>query len=216
MGRSRDINAENVGGHSMIEVCSTDYKIISVEGHYMIEVSITEQMRKNALLHAMKDKARYGSYNAVRGIYSDKTRYIGSLGEEVISSYFNTKLEHLNDNVKYDIIIKQQRVEIKSQNINSGIPYPRFECNIFTPSKTCDRYMFVFIHSSHTKAWIVGTCSKEEFDYKSYISFAKIKGRKPHRTHHIKIKDLEDVISWQSKFGRTVKDNGLMPRQVGL
>lgn len=213
MVRSRDINVENVGGLSMIEICPTDYKIISVDGHYMIEVRITEQMRENALLHAMKDKDKYGNYNTVFK-RTDKDRYIGSLGEEVVSSYFNIKLEHLKGNDKYDIIIDQELVEIKSRNINKGLPHLDYECNIPSPSNICDRYIFVFVHSSYTKAWIVGTCTKDVFEDKSYIAYAKIKDRKTDLIHRIKIQDLEDVVSWQSKFGRTVKVNGLMPTQA--
>ena len=162
----------------------------------MIEVSITEQMIKNARLHAEKDKAKHGNHNGISGIQSDKTRLIGALGEEVISNYFNTDLTNTRD---FDIIINQQYVEIKSQNINSGTPSPHFECNIIKPSIGCDRYMFVFVHSSLMKAWIVGTCSKEEFKYKSYYSSTKIKGGKNFSCHHIKIKDLEEVESWLTR-----------------
>jgi hypothetical protein len=193
MVRSRDTNAENVGGLSMIEV------------------RITKWMYEKAKELAMIDKAKYGTRNTISEICSDNTRLIGKLGEVVISCYFNTELSDRRD---YDIIINKERVEIKSQNINSGIPSPHYECNIFTPSIDFDRYMFVFIHSSYTKAWIVGTCSKDEFEDKSYIAYAKIKGRKPQRTHHIKIQDLEDVESWQSKFGRTAGAYGLMRRQA--
>jgi hypothetical protein len=193
MGRSRDINAENVGGHSMIEV------------------RITNWMIEKAKRLAMKDKAKYGTRNTILDIVSDRTRLTGKLGEVVISCYFNTELSDRRD---YDIILHQQYVEIKTNSINVDTIKPYYECNVFKPSAGCNRYIFVFVHSSHTKAWIVGTCSKEEFDYKSYYSFAKIKGRKPRRILHIKIKDLEDVVSWQSKFGRTAKGNGLMPRQA--
>ena len=176
--RSRDSNVENVGELSMIEV------------------SITDQMIKNARLHAMKDKAIYGNHNNIGNIRTEKTRLIGALGEEVISNYFNTDLTNTRD---FDIIINQQYVEIKTNSINVDTIKPRFECNICKPSIGCDRYMFVFVHSSLMKAWIVGTCSKEEFDYKSYISSANIKGRKTVPVHHIKIKDLEEVESWLTR-----------------
>ena len=178
MARSRDSNVENVGELFMIEVC------------------ITDQMIKNARIHAAKDKAKHGNHNGISGIQSDKTRLIGALGEEVISNYFNTDLTNTRD---FDIIINQQYVEIKTNSINVDTIKPRFECNICKPSIGCNRYMFVFVHSSLMKAWIVGTCSKEEFDYKSYISSANIKGRKTVPVHHIKIKDLEEVESWLTR-----------------
>jgi hypothetical protein len=178
-GRSRDFNAENVGELSMIEV------------------RITEQMLNNARLHAMKDKAKHGINNNTRlNVVSDKSRLTGSLGEEVISSYFNTDLTNTRD---YDIIINQEHVEIKSQIINLGMPLPDFICKAFKPSIGCDRYMFVFVHSSLMKAWIVGTCSKEEFDYKSFYACPLIKGRKTIPAHFIIIKDLEEVESWLSR-----------------
>ena len=162
----------------------------------MIEVSITDQMIKNAKLHAMKDKAKHGNHYTIACNNSDKPRLIGALGEEVISNYFNTELTNTRD---FDIIINQQRVEIKTNSINIDRIKPYFECNICKPSIGCDRYMFVFVHSSYSKAWIVGTCSKEEFDYKSYYSSAKIKGRESFACHHIKIKDLEEVESWLTR-----------------
>ena len=195
MARSRDFNVENVGELSMIEV------------------SITDQMMENALLHAAKDKAIYGNHNNMGNIRTDKSRLIGALGEEVISSYFNTGLTNTRD---FDIIINQQHVEIKSRSINVDTIKPYYECSIFKPSNGCNRYMFVFVHSSLMKAWIVGTCSKEEFDYKSYYSSAKIKGRKTEPVHHIKIKDLEEVDSWLTRLSRTVKEYGSMQRQEGL
>jgi glycyl-tRNA synthetase (class II) len=175
MGRSRDINAENVGELSMIEV------------------KITEQMLNNAMIHAANDKAKHGYHNTIVWNKSDTSRLIGSLGEEVISSYFNTELSNTTD---YDIIINQQHVEIKTNSINVDTIKPYYECNIIKPSIGCDRYMFVFVHASLSKAWIVGTCSSEEFDLKSYYSSSKIKGRKSFPCHHIKIKDLEDVETW--------------------
>ncbi|MCB5279911.1 MAG: hypothetical protein LHW59_10385 [Candidatus Cloacimonetes bacterium] len=177
----------------------------------MIEVSITEQMIKNARIHAAKDHARYGYYKTVSDVFSYKARLIGALGEEVISDYFNTDLTNTRD---FDIIINQQCVEIKSQIINSCKIKSHFECNIFKPSIGCDRYMFVFVHSSLTKAWIVGTCSKDEFDYKSYYSHPLIKGRKTVPNHHIKIQDLEEVESWLTRLSRTAKEFGLMQRQA--
>lgn len=192
MGRSRDSNVENVGELSMIEV------------------EITEQMMKNAILHAASDKAKHGTHNTKLSIVSDNTRLIGALGEEVISSYFNTDLTNTRD---YDIIINQQCVEIKTNSINIDKIKPYFECNIFKPSNGCDRYMFVFVHSSLMKAWIVGTCSKKEFNDKGYYFSSKIKGRKTISCYHIKIKDLEDVETWLSRLSRTVKDYGLMQRQ---
>jgi hypothetical protein len=196
MGRSRDINAENVGGLSMIEV------------------RITKWMYEKAKELAMIDKAKYGTHNTISEICSDNTRLRGKLGEIVISCYFNSELSDKDD---YDIIINQERVEIKSRIINVDVIKPYYECNVFKPSTNFDRYMFVFVHSSHTKAWIVGTCSREEFDYKSYKNCpSSIKDKGTFSGYHIKIQDLEDVETWQSKFGRTVKAYGLMRRQADL
>jgi hypothetical protein len=194
MVRSRDINAENVGGHSMIEV------------------RITKWMYEEAKRLAMIDKAKYGTHNAILSIQTDNTRLTGKLGEIVISCYFNTKLSDKDD---YDIIINQERVEIKSQSINC-IPEPDYLCSLIKPSIDFDRYIFVFVHSSYTKAWIVGTCSKDEFEYNKHYACRLFKGRKSFPSYLIYINELEDVESWQSKFGRTVKAYGLMRRQADL
>lgn len=163
----------------------------------MIEVRITKQMLDNAKIHAMKDKAKHGTHNTKLSMVSDKTRLIGALGEEVISSYFNTKLSNTRH---FDIIINQEYVEIKSQNINVDVIKPHFDCMVVKPSIGCDRYMFVFVHSSLSKAWIVGTCSREEFNDKSYYSHpSNIKDRKTFPCHYIKLQDLEEVESWLTR-----------------
>lgn len=178
----------------------------------MIEVRITKWMLEEAKHLAMIDKLKYGTNNTILSIVSDRSRVLGKLAEVVISCYFNTELSDRDD---YDIIINQECVEIKSQNINV-MPEPDYRCDVINPSIDFDRYMFVFIHNSLSKAWIVGTCSKDEFDYKSYYACPLIKHRKTVPKYLIHIQDLEDVETWQSKFGRTVKVNGLMRRQADL
>ena len=193
--RSRDINVENVGGLSMIEV------------------RITKWMLEKAIHLAMIDKERYGTRNTKSCMVSDNTRVTGKIGEVAISCYFNTELSDKED---YDIIINQEHVEIKSRSIKSGIPKSHYRCDVNKPSIEFDRYIFVFVHSSYTKAWIVGTCSKEEFDYKSYYACPLIKSRKTIPRYLIQIQDLEEVESWLTRLSRTVKVNGLMQRQADL
>jgi hypothetical protein len=199
MVRSRDINAGNVGGLSMIEV------------------RITKWMYEKAKELAMIDKAKYGTHNTIEDICTDDTRLIGKLGEVVTSCYFNTDIRDRRD---YDVIINQERVEIKSRGV-SRKPKLDYLCKIYKPSIDFDRYIFVFVHSSYTKAWIVGTCSKDEFEYNKHYGCPLIIDWKtaPVYVHTDPcyfnlINELEDVESWQSKFGRTVKAYGLMPRQA--
>jgi hypothetical protein len=199
--RSRDINAENVGGLSMIEV------------------RITNWMYEKAKELAMNDKYKFGtSKNTRLDIVSDDSRLVGKLGEVVISCYFNIPLTNTKD---YDIIINQERVEIKSQNLTKGIPKRHFRCDVLTPSIDFDRYMFVIVHTSYTKAWIVGTCSKDEFEYNKHYGCPLIIEWKNGLVYKetdpcffILINELEDVESWQSKFGRTAGVYGLMRRQA--
>jgi hypothetical protein len=187
----------------------------------MIEVRITEWMYEKAKELAKKDKQKFGTdKNTILEIVSDNTRLVGKLGEVVISCYFNTPLNNTND---YDIIINQERVEIKSRRLNGGIPKPDYLCSVYKPKDGCDRYIFVIVHSSYTKAWIVGTCTKDEFEHIKHYGCPLMIDRKvgPDYVHtkpryFLLVNEWGDIESWQSKFGRTAKAYGLMPRQAGL
>ena len=126
----------------------------------MIKVQITEEMKERAESHYIKDKAIHG-FNNSRSFTNDKTRFLGSLGEEIISSYFETPL---NNNKDYDIILNGERVEIKSQGINVSWVSDNFVVHTIKMCEDCDKYIFVIVHNSFNYAWIVGQIERIRFN----------------------------------------------------
>jgi len=125
----------------------------------MIKVIITDEMYKNAYYHAMTDKMLYGEHN--RSKYAtEKDRIKGSLGEEIVSKYFNVPLANTKD---YDIIINGKTYEIKSRGLNIDSIKPFYEFSLYYNNQNCDYYIFVIVHNSFKYGWIVGKCSREFF-----------------------------------------------------
>jgi len=138
------------------------YPFADDKSRFMIKVPITEEMRERARQHAMQDKAIYGSYNSY-SFADDKTRYVGSLGEEVVNTYYKTPLVNKTD---YDIILNNERVEVKSQGLNASETRVKvtYEVHSLKLCVDCDKYMFVFVHNSHEYGLIVGRINMEKFN----------------------------------------------------
>lgn len=128
----------------------------------LIRIDITEEMIERAREHFLRDKAIHG-FNNSKSFVSDKHRFLGSLGEEVVSSYFNTPLDN---NTDYDIVLNGYRVEIKSRGINVNWVNSNFMVQTFKLCENCDKYIFVIVHNSFDYGWIVGHISKEGFNAK--------------------------------------------------
>lgn len=150
----------------------------------MIKVDITDEMIERANERALIDKAIYGFHNST-SFTDDKNRFLGLLGEEVVSSYFKTSLTNTTD---HDIILNGESVEIKSRGINSSRIWNYFEVNVFRLSRGCDKYMFVIVHNSFRYAWIVGQMERRKFNdncrrswYKKAIAYT------------MPISDLEEI-----------------------
>jgi len=126
----------------------------------MIKVQINDSMRVKAKQHAIQDKERHG-FNKSCSFVNDKNRFLGSLGEEIVSSYFKTPLDN---NTDYDIILNNERVEIKSQGLNVDYVSKEFKAHTIKLCSNCDKYMFVIIHNSFNHAWIVGQIDREKFN----------------------------------------------------
>lgn len=145
----------------------------------LIRVEITDEMIRRANEHALIDKAVYGFHNS-KSFTDDKSRVLGSLGEEVVSKYFKTPRTNTKD---YDIILNGEAVEIKSRSINVNQIWNDYDVAALKPSDGCDKYVFVIVHNSFRYAWIVGEMERIKFNdncrrvrfkdsivYKMYIS----------------------------------------------
>lgn len=126
----------------------------------LIKVDITDEMIERANERAKIDKVIYGFHNSI-SFTDDKTRFLGLLGEEAVSSYFKTPLTNTSD---YDIILNGESVEIKSQGVNSTRIWNYYDINSYRLSKGCDKYIFVIVHNSFRYAWIVGQIERRKFN----------------------------------------------------
>ena len=127
----------------------------------LIRVEITDEMIERAIEHARIDKAIYGFHNS-KSFTTDKNRFLGSLGEEVVSVYFKTPRTNTID---YDIILNGETVEIKSQGQNQDWVKTDYDVNVTNKlSNGCDKYVFVIVHNSFRYAWIVGQIERKKFN----------------------------------------------------
>ena len=126
----------------------------------LIKVDITDEMIERANEHARRDKAKYGFHNT-KGYIRDKDRFLGSLGEEIVSVYFKTPLSGIED---YDIILNGKKVEIKSQGINGLRIKDNYDVHTYKISQKCDKYVFVIVQNSYRYGWIVGQLERRKFN----------------------------------------------------
>lgn len=130
----------------------------------MIKIQITKEMKERARERCLRAQAKYGFYNSSSSSFRDvKKRYLGFLGEEAISSYFNTPLV---DKTDYDIVLNGYRVEIKSRGINKHWVDNTFEVHSLKLCEDCDKYIFMIVHNSFEYAWFIGHIPKEDFNAK--------------------------------------------------
>lgn len=131
----------------------------------LIRVEITNDMIERARERAQIDKAIYGFRNST-SFTTDKNRFLGMLGEEAVSSYFKTPLTNTPgfNPPGWDIILKGEKVEIKSQGLNINRVWNYYDVNAERLSKECDKYMFIIVHNSFRYAFIVGQMERRKFN----------------------------------------------------
>lgn len=150
----------------------------------LIRVEITHDMIERAREHAWRDKQRFGFRNS-KTYTDDKNRFLGSLGEEVVSAYFKTPLTNTND---YDIILNGVKVEVKSQGLNVDWIRDNYDVKAGRLSFGCDKYMFVIVHNSFKHAWIVG-----QIDGKKFNDNHRVKWYKDDINYTTCISDLDEI-----------------------
>jgi len=151
----------------------------------LIRVDITNEMIERAREHAERDKRRYGFHNS-KSFTNDKNRFLGSLGEEVVSAYFKTSLTNTSD---YDIILNGEKVEVKSQGLNVDWIKSDYDVNADRLSYGCDKYIFVIVHNSFRHAWIVG-----QIDGKKFNDNCRVRWYKGDIQYTVYISDLEEMV----------------------
>jgi hypothetical protein len=150
----------------------------------VIRVEITHDMIERARKHAWRDKRIYGFHNS-KSYTDDKNRFLGSLGEEVVSAYFKTPLTNTSD---YDIILNGEKVEVKSQGLNVDWIRDDYYVKADRLSYGCDKYMFVIVHNTFRHAWIVG-----RIDGKKFNDNCRVRWYKGDIQYAMHISDLDEI-----------------------
>jgi len=121
----------------------------------MKEIIITNEIREQAMERArqmgeLKNSIRQGEGNLV-----------GFIGEIVVNNYIKGSLANTYD---YDILKEGIKYDVKSKETTVK-PKPYYECSIadYNPNQDCDFYIFTRVLNDHSKCWILGLKSKEDY-----------------------------------------------------
>lgn len=122
----------------------------------MITISITDDQRK-------RGEELY-EFNVLKGSVTEgEGNKVGALGEIIVLDHYGDKAEYAGD-FDYDMLINGHKVDVKTKK-QAIIPRPHHKANIFAynTKQKCDYYLFVAIHASLKKGWILGMKAKDKF-----------------------------------------------------
>ena len=121
----------------------------------MIQIKITPDI----LSRAKKKAATVG--NLQGSITGSLSNVVGAIGEIVVEDYAGGEPVNSKD---FDLLIKNRRVDVKTKRCNTT-PSPNYDCSVAAhgSKQDCDSYVFVRILTDHSKAWILGEVTKENF-----------------------------------------------------
>jgi len=123
----------------------------------MIEIQITPNQIERA-------KLLYPFDNLNGSITSGKSQIYGAIGEIVVMDHYNWLEVEYSGKYDYDIIIDGVKIDIKTKK-TTVVPKPFYLCSVsdFNTRQKCDHYMFVRVMADYSKAWILGSRTKEAF-----------------------------------------------------
>lgn len=122
----------------------------------MIEITPTEAQRKEARLTAGNTTGLQGSITRGGGSPA------GTLGEILVRDMMDYRQINTKD---YDLYTDQgTRIDVKTKRCTSA-PKEYYECSIAAHGtrQECDEYVFVRVLNNLTRAWILGSISKDEY-----------------------------------------------------
>ena len=122
----------------------------------MIEITPTEAQRKEARLTAGNTTGLQGSITRGGGSPA------GALGEILVRDMMDYRQINTKD---YDLYTDQGvRIDVKTKRCTSA-PKNYYECSIAAHGtrQDCDEYIFVRVLNNLTRAWILGSISKDEY-----------------------------------------------------
>tara|TARA_R100001480_G_scaffold66099_3_gene77881 strand:+ start:399 stop:893 length:495 start_codon:yes stop_codon:yes gene_type:complete len=121
----------------------------------MIQIKITPDI----ITRAKKKAASVG--NLQGSITGSLSNVVGAIGEIIVEDYSGG--EPVN-NKDFDLVLENRRVDVKTKRCNTT-PSPNYDCSVAAhgSKQDCDSYVFVRILTDHSKAWILGEVSKDNF-----------------------------------------------------
>jgi hypothetical protein len=122
----------------------------------MIEITPTEAQRKEARLTAGNTVGLQGSITRGGGSPA------GALGEILVRDMMDYRQANTKD---YDLYTDHGiRIDVKTKRCTSA-PKEYYECSIAAHGtrQQCDEYVFVRVLNNLTRAWILGSISKDEY-----------------------------------------------------
>lgn len=158
----------------------------------MKEFIITDEIKAQALDRAremgeLRNSIRHGEGNLV-----------GFIGEIIVNEYIKGALVNTYD---YDILRDGIKFDVKSKE-TSVKPKSYYECSIadYNPNQDCDYYIFTRVLNDHSKCWILGVKSKEEYFKESrFLKKGQIDGTNKFVVkadcHNLEISKLQPIES---------------------
>ena len=121
----------------------------------MIQIKITPDI----IARAKKKAASVG--NLQGSITGSLSHVVGAIGEIIVQDYTGGTEANSKD---FDLIVGNRRVDVKTKRCNTT-PSPNYDCSVVAhgSKQDCDSYVFVRILTDHSKAWILGEVSKDDF-----------------------------------------------------
>ena len=121
----------------------------------MIEVLISEDYMRHAREKASTVGILQGS------ITGGTSNVVGAIGEVIVADIIGaTEANTYN----YDLVKDGNRIDVKTKRCNTK-PKSNYDCSVAShgSKQDCDSYVFVRILADLSKAWILGSISKEEY-----------------------------------------------------
>ena len=100
-------------------------------------------------------------------ITGGSSNVVGAIGEIVVADSIKAKEINTYD---YDLIKNGLRIDVKTKRCNTK-PMPNYDCSVALhgTNQDCDTYVFVRILCDLSKAWILGSISKNDFYNKATL-----------------------------------------------
>lgn len=120
----------------------------------MVEVEITPEMLSQAQEKA--DSLGELKNSVSRG----KGNLTGFLGEICAQKVLGGEFQNTHD---YDLVMPDgTKYDVKSRS-GFNPPHDQVECSVINKHQKCDKYVFVWVLRDHSKAFVVGELSKQEY-----------------------------------------------------